>query len=93
MSSDGLTISCSLIDGEATSIYLDSTCEYLKKSACSSNSSTDQSSIDGGGLAADGIVGIILGSIAFVMIVGASIFFLFKFLHKKKMINRQAKYV
>jgi len=80
-SSDGLTISCTLTETGATSIYLDSTCEYLSKSACSSNSSTEQNTTDDQGLAADAIVGIVLGSITFAVILGVSIFFLFKHLH------------
>ena len=85
MSSDGTTATCALSSAGSTSLYLDTTCVYLNPSKCSSNSSGGgSSSSDDDGLSAGGIVGIVIGSIAFAGIVGVGCFFLYKHLLKKK---------
>jgi len=77
ISNNGLSITCT-VNG-STSIFLDSTCIYLDKSKCSSNQDNSGSSGDSDdGLSAGGIVGIVIGSIAFAAIVGVGSFFLYK---------------
>lgn len=83
ISNNGLTATCT-VNG-ATSLFLDSTCIYLDKSKCPSNNqnntSNNNSSSSDDGLSAGGIVGIVIGSIAFAAIVGVGSFFLYKRLH------------
>jgi len=74
----------------ATSLFLDSTCIFLDKSKCK-GSSTNQESEDNG-LSAGGIVGIVIGSVAFAAIVGAGSFFLHKKILQKKAESKEVKY-
>jgi hypothetical protein len=70
---------------------LDSTCLFLDKSKCGGSSSSNQESEDDG-LSAGGIVGIVIGSVAFAAIVGAGSFFLHKKFLQKKAETKEAKY-
>jgi len=61
----------------SNSLYLDTTCLYLDSSKCASSSDDTD-----GDLSAGAIVGIVIGSVAFAVIVGVGSFFLTKHLFK-----------
>lgn len=70
---------------------MDSTCIFLDKSKCEGSSSNQENDDDG--LSAGGIVGIVIGSVAFAAILGAGSFFLYKRHLKKQSESKGAKYI
>jgi len=80
INSDGTLVTCMLSSEGSNSLYLDTTCLYLDSSKCASSSSSSNDTDED--LSAGAIVGIVIGSVAFAVIVGVGSFFLTKHLFK-----------
>jgi len=96
---DGTTVRCTHSTSDSTSLFLDTTCLYLDPSKCTSNngqinnnnnsSNNNNNNIfdnsTSGGLSTGGIIGIVIGSIAFALIIGISCsYFIYKYLLRKR---------